>query len=77
MTTHTIEVADIDDDLLRRLDERAQQQGLDRTAYMRGLLRRAVEEEEITEFINAQIHEARREHRASQAATEAAHQEAA
>lgn len=77
MTTHTIEVTDVDEDLLRRLDQRAHQQGQDRSAYLRDLLRRALDEEEVTEFINAQVHEARREHRAQKAAPEAVRQEAA
>lgn len=40
MTTHTIEVTDIDEDLLRRLDQRAGQQGQDRSAYLRDLMQR-------------------------------------
>ncbi len=40
MTTHTIEVTDVDEDLLRRLDQRAHQQGQDRSAYLRDLVQR-------------------------------------
>ncbi len=64
MTTHTIEVTAIEEDLLPRLNLRAFQQGQDRSVCIRDLLRRALDEEEITEFINAQVHEARRERRA-------------
>lgn len=44
MTTHTIEVTDIDEDLLRSLDKRASQQAQDRSAYVRDLLRRDLAE---------------------------------
>ena len=44
MTTHTIEVTDIDEDLLRSLDKRASQQAQDRSTYVRDLLRRDLAE---------------------------------
>jgi metal-responsive CopG/Arc/MetJ family transcriptional regulator len=77
MTTHTIEVTDIEEDLIQRLNLRAFQQGQDRSVCIRDLLRRALDEEEITEFINAQVHEARRERHEREAVVQAAHQEAA
>lgn len=77
MTTHTIEVTDIDEDLLRRLNQRARHQGQDRSACIRDLLRRALDEEEITDFINAQVHEARRERHERETVAQGAHQEAA
>lgn len=59
--THTLEVTEVDDDLLQLLDQRASQQAQDRSAYVRDLLRRALEEEGLTEFISTQIDEVRRE----------------
>ncbi len=38
--THTLEVTEVDDDLLQLLDQRASQQAQDRSAYVRDLLRR-------------------------------------
>ena len=40
MTTYTIEITDIPDDLLLHLDQQAQKQAKDRSAYIRDLLRR-------------------------------------
>lgn len=67
MTTHTIEVTDIDEDLLRRLDQRARYQAKDRSAYVRDLLRRDLAREEakaadktFTEIL-APIHESVRQ----------------
>ncbi len=59
MTTYTIEVTDVPDDLLLHLDQRAQQQGRDRSACIRDLLQKAIKEEELTEVINAEIHQMR------------------
>lgn len=67
MTTHTIEVTDIDEELLRSLDKRASQQAQDRSAYVRDLLRRdlagmptPVPEGSVAEAL-APFHEAVRE----------------
>ena len=38
--THTLEVTEVDDNLLELLDQRASQQAQDRSAYVRDLLRR-------------------------------------
>lgn len=40
MTTHTLEVTDVPEDLLQLLDQRAERQAKDRSAYVRDLLRR-------------------------------------
>ena len=77
MTTYTIEITDVPDDLLLRLDQQAQQQGIDRSALIRDLLQRAIKEKELTKFVNAEIHQMRRERRERKALTETVHQEAA
>ncbi len=38
MTTHTLEVTDVPEDLLQLLDQRARQHAKDRSAYIRDLL---------------------------------------
>ena len=55
--------AEVDDDLLQLLDQRASQQAQDRSAYVRDLLRRALEEEELNEFAVEFVHKVRRERR--------------
>lgn len=72
--TYTLEVTDVDEDLLLRIDQRAQQHGQDRSACILDLVQHALKEEELTEFINAEIHQMRRERKP---AAEAVHQEAA
>lgn len=74
--THTLEVTEVDDDLLQLLDQRASQQAQDRSAYVRDLLQRALEEEELNEFAVEFVHKVRREKREQKAAQHAVQQEA-
>ncbi len=65
MTTHTLEVTEVPEDLLHLLDLRAHQQATDRSAYIRDLLRRDLEktpmsEKTMTEVL-APFHEAVKE----------------
>lgn len=60
--SHTIQVPDVPDELLVRLDQRAEQTGLDRAAYIRRLIEldlmnldRAQRLEEVLAPIHAQV----------------------
>lgn len=45
MSLHTIEVAGIPDDLLRRLDQKVQERGGDRSGYIREMLEKDLRED--------------------------------
>lgn len=65
MTTQTLQVTDVPEDLIHLLDQRAGQQATDRSAYIRDLLRRDLERTPASEKSMAEtlvpFHEAVRE----------------
>ena len=75
--THTIELTGIDEDLLVRLKHRGAEENADLPSYARKLMIYALEEVEMTEFINEEFHTMRRERRQLRAVTEALPQKVA
>ena len=49
MTTYTLEITDVPEDLIELLDQRAQRQAKDRSAYIRELLRRDLQSQSVPE----------------------------
>ena len=75
--THTIELTGIDEDLLVSLKHRAAEENADLPSYARKLMIYALEEVEMTEFINEEFHTMPRERRQLSAVTEALPQKVA
>ncbi len=55
MTTYTLEVTDVPEDLLQLLDQRAKRQAKDRSAYVRDLLRQDLKNSAESEVSMADV----------------------